>query len=494
MKRFQLYLILAALLTACGGGGGGQSGGAAPAISVTVPVTVPTLAVLPNAHGLYPDANQVFQTDDEAGIFPNVNGFARSYSAAGKIDSNGPFFKSFGNGRTCASCHKQQDGFSITTKSLQQLFVDTDGTDPVFQLLDGANSPQSAVSTLEERRTAYSMLLNRGVFRIGLKIPDTAEFELVNADDPYHYASANELSLYRRPLPSANLKFLADVMWDGRETATDSSSKDCALSICYATLDSDLGRQANNATKGHAQAQADLSKSDQDAIVVFEKTLFVAQQVDNAAGLLFAADGTGGALALSTEDFFFGLNDIFIGKHDAFSFKLFSTWINDTTAGNQGIVDARQSITRGQAIFNNRPITINRVIPGTESLGFTFLTCSQCHSVPNVGNMSQPHPFNIGIADANVRTADMPLYTLRNKKTGEIVETQDPGHAMTTGLWKDIGLFKAPALRGLSMRAPYFHDGSAKTIEEATAFYVKRFDINFSPQELADLNAFLKAL
>ena len=62
-------------------------------------------------------------------------------------------------------------------------------------------------STLTERESAYAMLLNKGLFRIGLKIPKDAEFELQKADDPYEFASANELSLFRRPLPSANLKF-----------------------------------------------------------------------------------------------------------------------------------------------------------------------------------------------------------------------------------------------------------------------------------------------
>ena len=501
MKQFQFYLILcvilSAALSACGGGSGGGSGPTVP-VAPAVPVA---LVVLPNSHGLYPDANQTFQTDAEAGIFPNDNGFARSYSTAGKIDTDGPFFKAFGNGRNCASCHKQEDGFSVTTKSLQKLFVSTNGTDPVFQLLDGANSPQSAVATLEDKRAAYSMLLNRGVFRIGLKIPPSAEFELVKADDPYNFASANELSLFRRPLPSANLKFLAEVMWDGRETATDSSSKDCVQDVCYATLDSNLGRQANNATKGHAQAQDGLSQSDQDEIVAFEKTLFVAQQVDKSAGILFAADGTGGALALSTTKFSFGINDIFTasatGNKSLFNqniFTLFSSWIKGASAPDQTTVAARDAIVRGQEIFNTRAININRVVPGTESLGFTFLTCGQCHSVPNVGNMAEPHPFNIGVADAGLRTADMPLYTLKNKKTGEIIETQDPGQAMTSGLWQDIGRFKTPALRGLSMRAPYFHDGSAKTVEDVIAFYDKRFDIKFSKQELADLAAFLKAL
>ena len=496
MKLFPLYVVLAALLSACGGGGGGGNAAVAP----TTPAA-PAVAGQLNDRGLLADTNLVFPTDAQAGIFPNENGLARSYSTAGAIDTTGPFFQSFGNGRSCASCHRQENGFSISAKSVQELFARTGGTDPLFLPHDGANSPRATVATLEDKRTAYSLLLGRGVFRIGIRMPENTEFELVKADDPYQFASARELSLYRRPLPSANLKFVPDVMWDGRETATDPNATTCIRGTCYTPLDADLARQATIANNGHAQAQADLSKSDQDAIVAFEKTLFAAQQVDASAGLLFAADGTGGATALSTTHFSFGINDIFTavaaGNTSLFNqnvFMLFSSWINNASASDPKAVAARQSIARGQSIFNTKQFNVSTEVPGTEGLGFSFLTCGVCHSVPNVGSMPEPHYFNIGTADAQARTSDMPLYTLRNVKTGELVETQDPGRAMVSGLWKDIGRFKAPGLRGLSMRAPYFHDGSAGTTADVIAFYDKKFAIQFTPQELADLDAFLKAL
>lgn len=499
MKRLLVHGVLAALLVACGGGGGGG----APAVSTTpaVPVTNQPAAGQPNAHGLVADVNGVFPTDAQAGIFANANGFARSYSTAGTIDTAGPFFKSFGNGRTCASCHRQENGFSISSKGVQELFARTGGTDSIFLPHDGANSPRATVATPEDRRAAYSLLLNRGVFRIGMRIPETAEFDLVTAEDPYQFANIRELSLFRRPLPSANLSSIADVMWDGRETAVDASSGNCVQPTCFATLDTSLGRQATTANNSHAQAQADLSQSDQAAIVAFEKTLFAAQQVDATGGLLFAADGAGGATALSTTNFSFGANSIFraiaAGDTKLFNqnvFSLFSSWINDASVSNAKAAAARQSITRGQTIFNTRAFNVSKDVPGTEGLGLGFLTCSTCHSVPNVGSLPEPRYFNIGTADADARTADMPLYTLRNIKTGERVKTQDPGRAMVSGLWKDIGRFKSPGLRGLSMRAPYFHDGSASTTADVIDFYNKKFGIQFTTQELADLDAFLKAL
>lgn len=88
----------------------------------------------------------------------------------------------------------------------------------------------------------------------------------------------------------------------------------------------------------------------------------------------------------------------------------------------------------------------------------------------------------------------MPLYTLRNKVTGEIKVTTDPGRALITGQWKDIGRFKGPILRGLAARAPYFHNGFAKDLKAVIDFYDERFAIGFTEQEKADLLAFLRTL
>ena len=121
-------------------------------------------------------------------------------------------------------------------------------------------------------------------------------------------------------------------------------------------------------------------------------------------------------------------------------------------------------------------------------------TCTICHDTPNAGNHSVKAPLNIGLTDASRRTADMPLYTLRRMSTGEAVQTTDPGRAMITGKWADIGKFKGPMLRALAARAPYFHNGSAATLEEVVEFYDTRFGIGLTDDEKADLVAFLRAL
>jgi cytochrome c peroxidase len=77
---------------------------------------------------------------------------------------------------------------------------------------------------------------------------------------------------------------------------------------------------------------------------------------------------------------------------------------------------------------------------------------------------------------------------------GKVYRVTDPGRALITGRCKDIGKFKGPILRGLAARAPYFHNGSAASLEDAVNFYDRRFNMHLTNNEKADLVAFLATL
>lgn len=447
----------------------------------------------------------------------NTSGFAATFAKSGSIDRDNPFFQSLGtNGRSCSSCHQQSDGWSVTPVHIQQRFEATKGTGPIFRLNDGANSPHADVATTEARRKAYSMLLTKGLIRVGIGVPDNAEFELVNADDPYGYASAKELSLFRRPLPSANLKFLSTVMWDARETFKDPASRDCVIGTtkCFASMHFDLASQANDATLGHAQGTQMLTLEQSEAIIDFENNLFTAQVFDNQAGWLTARRAKGGPKYLSKQEFYFGINDVLAGDYQTgapfnpVTFNLYLTWNQDATnkkaddqeehaeQGEHSAREARRAVARGEVLFNTKPIEITGVKGISDDLNVAVLpgTCTTCHDTPVSGNHSTPMPLDIGLSDASRRTPDMPLYTLRNKTTHEIILTTDPGRALITGKWSDVGRFKGPVLRSLAARPPYFHNGSANNLGAVVDFYNQRFGIGFTEQEKADLVAFLKAL
>ena len=443
----------------------------------------------------------------------NADGTLATFSEKGFIDRQNPFFQPFGNGRRCSTCHVQTDAWSLTPATVQTKFALSDGRDPLFMPIDAANSPTADFSTVEARRNAYSLLLNKALIRMHMALPANAEFTMEQVDDPYGHASAAELSLFRRPLPSTNLKFLNSVMWDARESHVDANSPDCLRSsnVCFASTQFNLGRQANTAVLGHAQATVDLTPAELQAIVDFERGLVTAQLHDRTAGPLDGAGAAGGPLALRMQGYYFGINDMFAGDYrtrQAFNpvaMTLFDAWARTdaelaepglSPADAEAMRAARQSIARGQAIFNGRQFTVSGVAGLNDVLRMQSVTasCTTCHNVPNAGSHSTPQLFNTGISDASRRTPDLPLYTLKNTQTGETVQTTDPGLAMQTGKWTDIGRFKVPNLRALAARPPYFHNGSAANVDEVVDFYNRRFAINLTDQEKRDLAAFLKAL
>jgi cytochrome c peroxidase len=422
-------------------------------------------------------------------VFPDDTGAIHTFTPPEGIDLQNAFFRSLGtNGRACITCHQPQLAWTITPAHVQARFEATGGQDPLFRTNDGSNSPQADVSTIEARRSAYSMLLNRAVIRVGLGIPDGAEFDLVAVDDPYGFASAKELSLFRRPLPSTNLRFLSGVMWDGRETVRGQS------------MEQNLLTQSDHATLGHAQAAHSLTPEQQQQIVQFETGIYTAQAIDNAAGVL-AQGAAGGPTFLSSQEFYLGINDP-LGLNptgapfNPSSFTLYTRWENPENLLTDVRAPARQAVASGQKLFNTKKINITGVSGLNDELHLASIqgTCTTCHDSPNVGNHSVAAPLNIGLADATRRTPDLPLYTLGNKTTGETVQTTDPGRALVTGKWKDIGRFKGPILRGLAARAPYFHNGSAAALDDVVKFYDTRFEIKLTPEEKADLVAFLRTL
>ncbi|MGH7934098.1 MAG: hypothetical protein ACREQN_13185, partial [Candidatus Binataceae bacterium] len=224
------------------------------------------------------------------------------------------------------------------------------------------------MSTIQAKRQAYSLLLSKGLIRIFLPLPDTQlgsdppvprDYEITNLNDPYGCTdlSSGVVSVYRRPLPAANLRFLTEcppgetscsplaVMWDGREPSLES--------------------QAINATLGHAQGLNPPTGDQLARIVNFESNIYDAQVFDNEAGPLNAHGASGGPAALSAQNFYIGINDVLGGDPLApgvFTpdvFRLYDAWQDLTGPGRPNA--ARASIARGQKLFNARQFTISGV-------------------------------------------------------------------------------------------------------------------------------------
>lgn len=110
--------------------------------------------------------------------------------------------------------------------------------------------------------------------------------------------------------------------------------------------------------------------------------------------------------------------------------------------------------------------------------------CSLCHAPPLYSDFKYR---NVGIG------------------FGEDVEEPDIGRGKVTEKPEDMGAFKTPTLRGVAEHPPYFHDGSAETLEAAVDYMLSGGNANehldeqlkkvtLTDEEKADLIAFLKAL
>lgn len=402
---------------------------------------------------------------------PDASGSFETVSTQGGIDTHNPFFLSEGsNGRACSSCHVAETAWTLSPWEVQQRFLRTAGTDPLFRPVDGTTCPTDDVSSFWTRLHSYRMLLSKGLIRIGMSLPANADFSVTAVDSPYACNTPESLSFYRRPLPATNLRFVPAVMWDGREES--------------------LATQASGAITGHAQAPAPPPAAIVNQIVDFESSLYSAQLVDRRAGALTEGGAHGGPMALLAQPFTQGENNIDANGNvpDPQVFDTYAAWTHSDAPH-------RAAIARGEAIFNSRPILITGVGGLNDALNQPVITgtCSTCHNAANVGDHSSVGFLNIGTADAAHRTPDLPLYTVQCAD-GAVVQASDLGRAMISGHCADIGKFKGPVLRALAARAPYFHNGMAATLMDVVNFYNDRFHLDLSPQEKSDLAAFLASL
>lgn len=461
--------------------------------------------------------------------FPDPTGVFETLSTTGRVDRHGAFFQSLGtNGRTCGTCHIPEQAFGLSAAATSRLFQHTRGRDPLFAPVDGANCP----GVRQDDPAAHSLLLEHGLFRISIPLPANAQFTISVVHDPYGCAitldsktGLEDVSVYRRPLPATNLAFLSAVMIDGRETVAPLGDANTFL----ANLVTDLKQQASDATTGHAQALRPPSDEQLAEIVTFELGLYSAQSRDWHAGRLTDDGARGGAGALSTQEYFPGIDDSLGGNptgapFDPSSMTLFAAWDDPAPAATpeSGRRDAaRRAIAAGERIFDTAPLIITDVRglndnPALGNPATIAAHCSTCHDAPNVGDHSLAVPLDIGTSHsvlpsmetdpriaaalAELSMPDLPVYLISgcpdpaDPTRSASLYTSDPGRALLTGKCSDLNRIKGPILRGLAARAPYFHNGAAADLSQVVNFYDKRFQMGLTVQQKADLLAFLEAL
>jgi hypothetical protein len=489
---------------------------------------LPLMRALCSLGGLLVLGNASAQSTAAPGLVltPDRTGTTGTYSVAGPIDTGNPFFKSLGaNGRSCSTCHLTTQGMSFTPDHAQHLFAQSRGRDPLFAGVDGANCPGVPAGA----RAAHSLVLGHGLIRIAQPVPVNAEYSISVVHDPYGCALVVDpqtgvltASVYRRPLPTANLRFLSGIMFDGRETIVPLT----AAATFTANLRADLAHQAVDATLIHAQASAAPDDAAVQAIVDFELSLFTGQYADHEAGRLDRDGALGGPVNLAQQNYYPGINDALGADPLGLAFtpasmSLYRAWEASPVRPESDQQEARADIAAGEQLFNSLPITITNVrgLNDNAALGnpTAFVGhCATCHDAPNVGDHSLPLPLDIGTghtADASFESdpavaagvrqlsaADLPVFLIAgcpnpfNPGQAESFYTTDPGKALITGHCSDFNRVKGPILRDLAARAPYFHNGAAATLLEAVNFYNQRFQMGLTERQKGQLVAFLNTL
>ena len=391
-------------------------------------------------------------------------------NAKGALHTGGhPFFEPLGrNGRACVTCHQPANAMSLGGNAIRDRWRETGGKDPVFAAVDGSNCPDLD----QAEATSHSLLLERGLFRIALPWPpaNRPEFRIQVVRDPtgcntspvYGLDAAHpRISVFRRPRVAANLSYLVAgpdgivLMADGRAPS--------------------LEAQALEAAVAHEEADSAPGPDTLRRIVEFEKQIFAAQNSDIRGGLLSAADGS---VAL-------GPNNLAASKAGGLNgeWLSFNVWKGPNVPGDVALQrDFRASVARGSEVFFHRRFRAGGTEPRTA-------TCATCHSSGSARWM------DIGTANVTQAAAspDLPLFRVICD-SGRTIYTHDPGRALITGKCADVGSIVVQQFRGLAARAPYFSNGSARTLREVVEYYDRRFAIGFTDQERNDLMNFLRVL
>jgi mono/diheme cytochrome c family protein len=387
--------------------------------------------------------------------YDNVDGQTGIWNRNGAVRTDGhPFFEPLGtNGRACITCHQPANAMGISAAALRERWNETGGKDPVFAAIDGSNCPD--LPQYEAR--SHSLLLEKGLFRIALPWPPPdvkPDFQIEVVRDPTGcntgavYGIAGEqhsVSVYRRPRIAANLRYLVagpdglPLMADGREPT--------------------LHSQAATAIRIHEQAARQPAPQVLNLIVAFESQIFAAQVSDIRGGLLTEKD----APAL------LGPERLASGKAGTLAAFSFDAWREPGATVPDAVREFRASVARGSEVFQQHFAKV--------------YSCAYCHAAA-VGTTEHP---------PSEATPDLPLFRIRCAG-GEVRYTQDPGRALITGRCADVGAIVVQQLRGLASRAPYFANGSARTLRDVVEFYEQHFGFRYREQEKQDLVNFLKVL
>jgi cytochrome c peroxidase len=449
--------------------------------------------------------------------FDNSAGRLGVLNADGTVATKGhPFFEPLGsNGRACVTCHQPAGAMSLSLDLIRERWRVTGGSDPLFAAIDGSDNP----SLPQDRQSSHSLLLNRGLFRVGLPWPPeknpAPEFTIdivrdptgVNRDPVWGLNSATPtVSVFRRPRPAANLKYVLapdngvfNVKLGVLLEKDPLTGRPVSMNMMADARAATLQIQAEGAYHDHQEGKGTLRPEQLNAIIAFESQVYAAQIFDSGAKDLVEP---GGPEALGPLNLLRETAGV-LNSPAKPVFLSFDRWTTES--------EFRQSVARGNDIFLNRTFWV-RDVAHINSIGLgnpAKRSCAVCHNAVMSGMDRAPGWVDLGTTNYPTWTepktwnepGELPVFKLTcrpNAKPhpflGRVIYTSDPGRALITGLCADIGAITMGQFRGLAARAPYFANGSARNLMELVDYYDRRFDMRLTTQEKEDLVNFLKIL
>ena len=492
------------------------------------PFALLALALLPATqaapapdHWWSPGDDRVFPAQLD---YPNGHGSLRVLLTGSPERTKGhPFFEALGsNGRACVTCHQPADSMSLSAKTARERWDATNGKDPLFAAIDGSNCPNLP----QAERASHSLLLEQGLIRVqrpwpprdlaGKPIKPDFTIEVLrdptgcNGNGAEYGLKAKEpnVSVYRRPRPVANLKYLTAVGFEydpkqGMALPRDpESGRMLSGNLMADNRAITLEAQARDATLTHLQHLKGLTPAQLARIVDFEMRLFTAQQRQSHGVDLDAGGAQGGPRLLADS------RPGMLGSDNGRPvWSEFAAW--DKPAPDDASLTAeqrrlRESIARGARVFRDRHFLVSDSAGINSPMGFgnpVRNSCAFCHNMSQMGNDVAPGQVDLGTTTLPFADPQPQLPLFRITCTGDahphygrVIQTHDPGFALTTGRCADVGKITLQSLRGLSARAPYFSNGTAKDMRAVIDYYDRRYSIGYTEQEKQDLVNFLGVL
>lgn len=141
------------------------------------------------------------------------------------------------------------------------------------------------------------------------------------------------------------------------------------------------------------------------------------------------------------------------------------TWgnvINAITAFERSLISGNSKYDQaiaGKAVFSAAEQRGKDLFFGDKA------ACTQCHSGFN---------FNDQVIHASAQAAKKPFHNIGLYNLGGTGAYPEPNRGVMelSGLYQDMGAFRAPSLRNVEVTAPYMHDGSVATLEDALDIFV----------------------